>query len=80
MEVNEKISTSKRQKKPVELEVEKKVYTPDEIRIMLGLSKSTTYQFLNKAYEDQSPFKVIKLNTVMRVPKEGFDAWLNVVN
>ena len=56
------------------------VYYPKEIGTMLGLTKSTTYNFLNKVYETQTPFKVIKINTVIRVPKEGFDAWLKSVS
>lgn len=77
-EINKK--TEKREKKPKVIDVEKKVYCPEEIMVMLGLSKTTTYQFLNKVYKDQSPFRVIKVNTVMRVPKEGFDAWLKIVS
>ena len=42
-------------------------------------SKATVYEFLNKAYETQSPFRVIKIKSVIRVPKEGFDEWLNIV-
>lgn len=71
-------SNSKTKKKAIE--VERKVYSPEEIMTILGLSKTTTYQFLNKTYETQSPFKVIKINTVIRVPKEGFDAWLKIVS
>lgn len=59
--------------------VNKRVYTPQEIMIILGLSKATVYEFLNKAYETQSPFRVIKIKSVIRVPKEGFDEWLNIV-
>lgn len=70
----------KREKKPKVIDVEKKVYCPEEIMVMLGLSRTTTYQFLNKVYKDQSPFRVIKVNTVLRVPKEGFDAWLKIVS
>jgi len=73
------ISSNSKTKKKV-VEVERKVYSPEEIMIILGLSKTTTYQFLNKTYETQSPFKVIKINTVIRVPKEGFDKWLKIVS
>ena len=58
--------------------VNKRVYTPQEIMIMLGVSEGTTYDFLNKVYETKSPFKVIKINSVIRVPKEGFDEWLKI--
>ena len=56
--------------------VNKRVYTPQEIMIMLGLSKATTYDILNKVYDTKSPFKVIKINSVIRLPKVGFDEWL----
>lgn len=56
------------------------VYTPEDVMKMLSLSKTTTYKFLKEAYETQSPFKVIKLHTVIRVPKEGFDLWLRMVS
>jgi len=56
------------------------VYYPSEIMVMLGISKSACYSFLNEAYEKKSPFKVIKINTSIRVPKEGFDLWLKEVS
>ncbi|MEY8515532.1 cysteine-rich KTR domain-containing protein [Lachnospiraceae bacterium 29-84] len=30
-----------------------------------------------EAYERQKPFRVIKIGKLYRVPKEGFDQWLN---
>lgn len=59
--------------------IEKMVYTPSEVRAMLGLSKSSTYSFLNEVYEKQSPFRVLKIRTLIRIPKEGFDEWLKIV-
>lgn len=56
--------------------ISKLVYYPSEIMHMLGISKSACYAFLNDAYEKKSPFKVIKINTSIRVPKESFDLWL----
>ena len=56
--------------------ISKLVYYPSEIMVMLGISKSACYSFLNEAYERKAPFKVIKINTSIRVPKEGFDIWL----
>lgn len=60
--------------------VHKMVYTPKDIMVMLNLSRTTAYKFLNDVFEKQSPFKVIKLNTVIRVPKEEFDIWLKLVS
>jgi len=61
-------------------DVQKMVYTPKDIMLMLDLSRTTTYSFLNEVFEKQSPFKVIKLHTVIRVPKEEFDTWLKLVS
>jgi|UniRef100_UPI004027EF10 predicted DNA-binding transcriptional regulator AlpA len=68
--------TVKNERKVVK--VESRVYRPEEIMTIMGLSKSKTYQFLNDVYNKKSPFRVIKINTVIRVPKEGFDEWLAI--
>ena len=56
--------------------ISKMVYYPSEIMVMLGISKSACYSFLNDAYEKKAPFRVIKINSSIRVPREGFDLWL----
>ena len=68
--------TVKNERKVVK--VESRVYRPEEIMTIMGLSKSKTYQFLNDVYNKKSPLRVIKINTVIRVPKEGFDEWLAI--
>lgn len=55
---------------------DKRVYLPSEIQSMLGISKGACYAFLNKVEKDQTPFRVIKIQSSIRVPKEGFDRWL----
>jgi len=60
--------------------ITKVVYYPAEIMVMLGISKSNCYDFLNTAYKNNGPFKVIKINSSIRVPKEGFDLWLKAAN
>ncbi len=58
--------------------VDQKVYLPADIMKILGISKTTCYAFLNKVYKDNGhPFKVIKINSSLRIPKEGFDSWLS---
>ena len=57
--------------------VEKKVYDADDIQKLLGIGRSKAYAFLDEAYERQKPFRVIKIGKLYRVPKEGFDKWLN---
>lgn len=56
---------------------ESRVYLPSEIQKMLGISKGACYDFLKAVEKTQSPFRVIRINTSIRVPKEGFDLWLS---
>lgn len=56
------------------------VYLPSDIARMLSISRTMCYAFLNEAYKNNGPFKVIKINKSIRVPKEGFDEWLNKVS
>lgn len=58
--------------------MEKQVYMASDIQKALGLGKTKTYQFLNEVYQQQNPlFRVIKVGTAVRVPKESFDQWLH---
>ena len=56
---------------------EKMVYDASDIQRILGIGRSMTYVFLEKVYEDQAPFKVIKIGKLYRVPKKSFDEWLD---
>ena len=56
---------------------EKMVYDASDIQRILGIGRSMTYVFLEKVYEDQAPFKVIKIVKLYRVPKKSFDEWLD---
>lgn len=59
--------------KPVEVQV----YYPAEIKVILGISKSRVYTFLDEIYRQKNPpFKVIKIGKLFRVPKRSFDEWL----
>ena len=60
-----------------EKEMEKKVYRADEIKQILGIGRSKTYMFLDEVYRKKSPFRVIKIGKIYRVPKESFDKWLD---
>ena len=55
----------------------KKVYNIAEIQKLLGLGRTKTYNFLEKVYREQKPFRVIKIGKLYRIPKEAFDNWLN---
>ena len=60
--------------KPVEIQV----YYPAEIRVILGISKSRVYTFLDEDYKQKdAPFKVIKIGKLFRIPKRSFDEWLS---
>ncbi len=57
--------------------VEVQVYYPAEIKVILGISKSRVYTFLDEIYRQKNPpFKVIKIGKLFRVPKRSFDEWL----
>ena len=57
--------------------MESKVYLAEDIQNVLRIGRSKTYQFLEKVYTEQSPFRVIKIGKLFRVPKESFDTWFN---
>ena len=57
--------------------LDKKVYDAEDIQKLLGIGRSKAYAFLDEAYENQKPFRVIKIGKLYRVPKEAFDKWLN---
>jgi len=59
------------------IEEKKTVYKPEDIQRMLDIGRSKTYQFLEEVYENQTPFKIIRVGTLYRVPVEPFDRWLN---
>ena len=48
-----------------------KVYTVDDLTEMLGTSKNAVYCLLKKNY-----FRSIKIGGLYRIPKKGFDDWL----
>ncbi len=58
--------------------METQVYMASDIQKALGLGKTKTYEFLNEVYKQKKPlFRVIKVGTSVRVPKQSFDNWLN---
>lgn len=52
------------------------VYEAADIQKILKISKTSVYNFLADAYKNKSPFRVIKIGTLYRVPKAEFDQWL----
>ncbi len=60
------------------VEVDQQVYLATDIQRMLGIGKSKAYTFLEDVYRQKNPpFKVLKIGKLFRVPKRGFDEWLN---
>ena len=51
----------------------KLVYTVEEIARMLAISLRSAYNLCNSATE----FRVLRVGGSIRIPKDGFDAWLN---
>ena len=49
------------------------VYTVEEIAQMLAISLRSAYNLCNSTTE----FRVLRVGGSIRVPKDGFDAWLN---
>ena len=58
--------------------IDQQVYLAADIQRMLGIGKSKSYMFLEVVYKQKNPpFKVLKIGKLFRVPKRGFDDWLN---
>ena len=58
--------------------IDQQVYLAADIQRILGIGKSKSYMFLEEVYKQKNPpFKVLKIGKLFRVPKRGFDDWLN---
>lgn len=56
---------------------EKKVYNVTDIQHILGMGRNRVYEFIEKTYKNQTPFRVLKFGKLYKIPKEAFDNWLN---
>ena len=61
----------------VDVSLERQVYLAQDIQQLLGIGRSKCYTYLEKVYQKQEPFRVIKIGKLFRVPKQSFDNWLN---
>lgn len=53
------------------------VYEVEDIRKILKLGRNRAYLFIQEVYQsEEPPFKVIKIGSLYRIPKESFDQWL----
>lgn len=57
--------------------INKKVYEVDEIREILGVGRTKMYDYIKEVYKTQTPFKVIRIGNVYRIPKASFDKWID---
>ena len=54
----------------------KMVYDVEDIMTLLNVGRNKAYTFVKQAYEKHSPFIVIKVGLVYKIPKDGFVKWL----
>ena len=52
--------------------VENRCYTVKELQVILGINRPTVYELLKR-----NEFKWFMIGTKYRIPKIGFDEWLN---
>lgn len=55
----------------------KKVYEVEDVQKILGISRTSVYEFIKETYKNQKPFKVLKIGNLYRIPKSSFDKWIN---
>lgn len=55
---------------------DKKVYSVQDIQDILGIGRTTAYEFIRNTYENRKPFKVIKIGDTYKIPKDSFDKWI----
>lgn len=60
-----------------EFDMEKVVYSVDEIQEMLGCGRNKIYNLVNEAYEKKNMFRVIRVGKNFLIPKESFHRWLD---
>lgn len=56
---------------------EKLVYDPSDIQRLLGIGRATVYEYLERVYKVQQPFRVFKVGKLYKIPKESFNQWIN---
>ena len=53
------------------------VYDLADIQRMLKIGRTASYDFIAKVYKEGSPFPVLRVGSMYRIPKEKFDMWLS---
>lgn len=52
------------------------VYEVKDIQKILKLSRAGAYGFIHDVYQKQEPFRVLKILTQYRIPKDSFSLWI----
>ena len=52
--------------------MDRQVYTVDEIKQILGIGRTSAYEFMKNP-----PFRVIRVGGTILIPKASFNKWLN---
>lgn len=58
----------------------KRVYDVWDIQNILGIGRTKAYKFLEEIYHKQSPFTVLKIGKLYKIPKDSFDLWVKGEN
>lgn len=56
--------------------LETEILSVEDIQEVLQVGKNSAYDLVKKAYENKSPFPVIKIGRLYRVPKQKFMDWI----
>ena len=48
-------------------------YDIEDIQEILGIGRNAAYSFVQKAYKEKTPFRVIKIGKLYRITKVSFD-------
>jgi excisionase family DNA binding protein len=54
------------------MSINTEVYTVSDIMVILDLSKNTAYDLIKEGH-----FPIIKIKSTYRIPRKGFNEWLN---
>ncbi len=71
------MSTNTKNTKTESRKIETVVYDLADIQNRLRIGRTTAYDFIQKVYQEKSPFPVLKVGRLYRIPKEGFERWIS---
>ena len=69
--INPEVNVPSGETQVVVRETQNRCYTVQDLQVILGVSRSSIYHLLQR-----KEFKWIKIGTGYRIPRKGFDAWL----